>query len=381
MCIRDRSTSGKPVAGSYSQSASALSGVDAGNYAFSGIATPTPNYTISPAPLTLTAATDSRPYNGTTSSSGAPTVTSGQVFSGDTLIGLSQVFESKNVLGTNQSRLNVSGYTLSDGNSGNNYVVSLAVATGTITTAPLTISAVIDNRVYDGTPNSNGLPVISAGSVFGPDTLGNLSQSFTSPNALGSGNSTLAVSPSYTLSDGNAGNNYSVTLATAPGTITPAAITVAFNGDQPVFNPSTGTVPGPNVFFGRFQGVTGPDLGKVGVMVSDISYGLEGATQATGETPAGPGSGPPRVALVGEEAGNYVVSTVTVNSGGRSVTYPVTNLPDSRAATVSREQGSSGIAQRLNVVVDSSQQQTLSTEQIQVLLGQARQRIQQGGAP
>jgi hypothetical protein len=59
----------------------------------------------------------------------------------------------------------------------------------------------------------------------------------------------------------------------------------------------------------------------------------------------------------------------------------VTNLPDSRGASASREQGSSGIAQRLNLVVDSSQQQTLSTEQVQALLGQVMQRIQQGGAP
>ena len=307
-------------------------------------------------------------------------MTSGQVFSGDTLTGLSQVFQSKNVLGTNQSTLNVSGYTLSDGNSGNNYAVSLATATGTITPAPLTISAVTDNRVYDGTTNSNGLPVISAGSVFGPDTLGNLSQSFTSRNALGAGNSTLAVNPGYTLSDGNAGNNYAVTLATAPGTITPAAITVAFNADQPVFNPGTGTVSVPTLIYGQFQGVTGPDSGKVALVISDTSSGLEGASQPTGET-AGTGSAPPRVALVGEEAGNYVVSTVTVNSGGRTVTYPVTNLSDSRGATASREQGSTGIAQRLNLVVDSSQQQTLSTEQVQALLGQVMQRIQQGGAP
>ena len=374
------SLSGKPIVGNYSQSASGLTGADAGNYAFSGFTTATPNYSINKAALTLTAATDSRSYNGTTSSIGTPTVTSGQVFSGDTLTGLSQVFQSKNVLGTNQSTLNVSGYTLSDGNSGNNYAVSLATATGTITSAPLTISAVTDNRVYDGTTNSNGLPVISAGSVFGPDTLGNLSQSFTSRNALGAGNSTLAVNTNYTLSDGNAGNNYAVTLATAPGTITPAAITVAFNADQPVFNPATGTVSVPTLIYGQFQGVTGSDSGKVSLVISDTSSGLEGASQPTGET-AGTGSAPPRVALVGEEAGNYVVSTVTVNSGGRTVTYPVTNLSDSRGATASREQGSTGIAQRLNLVVDSSQQQTLSTEQVQALLGQVMQRIQQGGAP
>jgi hypothetical protein len=244
--------------------------------------------------------------------------------------------------------------------------------------APLTISAVSDSRVYDATTNSSGVPVISAGTLFSPDSASNLSQSFTSRNALGTGNSTLVVNPDYTLSDGNGGNNYAVTLATASGTITPAAVTVAFNADQPVFNPATASVTVPSLFFGQFQGVTGADSGKVALVVSDTSSGLEGATQPTGETPA---SSPPQVALVGEEAGNYVVTTVTVTSGGQTVSYPVTNLPDGRAASTSREQGSSGIAQRLSLVVDASQQQTLGPEQVQALLRQARQSIQQGGAP
>jgi len=223
--------------------------------------------------------------------------------------------------------------------------------------------------------------VISAGSLFGPDSASNLSQSFTSRNALGAGNSTLVVNPDYTLNDGNGGNNYAVTLATAPGTITPAAVTVAFNADQPVFNPATGSVTVPSLFWGQFQGVIGPDNDKLGVVVSDFSSGFEGATQSTGETPTGLGTVSPGVVFVGEEAGNYVVTTVTVTSGGQTVSYPVTNLPDGRAASTSREQGSSGIAQRLNLVVDSSQQETLGPQQVQALLRQARQSIQQGGAP
>src|SRR6185369_1489847 len=48
--------------------------------------------TITQAPLTISAATDSRQYNGTTVSAGTPTVTSGTVYAvgGDSLTGLSQ---------------------------------------------------------------------------------------------------------------------------------------------------------------------------------------------------------------------------------------------------------------------------------------------------
>jgi uncharacterized repeat protein (TIGR03803 family) len=109
--------------------------------------------TITKAPLTISAATDSRRYNGSTSSSGVPTLTAGQVFSGDTLSGLSQMFDSKNVLGTNQSTLKVSGgYTLSDGNNGNNYAVSLSTASGTITQLDLPVTGLVaNNKVYDAT--------------------------------------------------------------------------------------------------------------------------------------------------------------------------------------------------------------------------------------
>jgi len=260
--------------------------------------------TITPAPLTISAATDSRIYNGTSSSSGAPAVTSGQVFSGDTLSGLSQVFGSKNVLGANQSTLSVNNsYTLADGNSGNNYAVTLATAPGTINTAPalvtansgstvyngaiqsisgfsasglvggetsadltgvsagasgrnagsytstasgtaanynlsfsdglftitpapLTISAATDSRIYNGTSSSSGAPAVTSGQVFSGDTLSGLSQVFGSKHVLGTNQSTLSVNNSYTLVDGNSGNNYVVTLATAPGTITPLDLPV-----------------------------------------------------------------------------------------------------------------------------------------------------------
>ncbi|MFN7873170.1 MAG: YDG domain-containing protein [Cyanobacteriota bacterium] len=148
------STSGKPIIGSYSQSASGLTGADAGNYSFlGGFTTATPNYTISKAPLTISAVTDSRVYDGTTSSSAAPTVTSGELFKGDILTGLRQVFDIKDVLGTNQSTLKVStDYTLTDGNNGNNYAVSLATASGTITPLDLPVTGLVAlDKVYDAT--------------------------------------------------------------------------------------------------------------------------------------------------------------------------------------------------------------------------------------
>ena len=72
------------------------------------------------------------------------------------MTGLSQAFGSKNVMGWGPWTLSVTGYTVLDGNSGADYTVTLATATGTITPASLTITACSDSRVYNGTTSSTG---------------------------------------------------------------------------------------------------------------------------------------------------------------------------------------------------------------------------------
>ena len=105
--------------------------------------------TITPAALDISAVTDSKTYNGTTASSGTPTV--GTLYSTDTVTGLVQAFASRHVLGTNGSTLSVTGYTVNDGNSGADYTVTTHTALGTITPAALDITAVTDSKTYDGT--------------------------------------------------------------------------------------------------------------------------------------------------------------------------------------------------------------------------------------
>ena len=124
-----------------------ISGADAGNYSLtSGSAASTAD--ITPAPLALQAASGTKVYDGTTVSSGVPG-TSGLVV-GDTVSGLTQSYQSKNVLGTNGSTLLVNaGYTISDGNGGNNYAVTTNSAAGTITPAPLSITANDAQRAVD----------------------------------------------------------------------------------------------------------------------------------------------------------------------------------------------------------------------------------------
>jgi hypothetical protein len=253
---------------------------------------------ISAAPLTVTATSVSRQYNGTTTATGTPTVTAGTVYGSDVLSGLSQSFASKNVMGTGGSTLNVyGGYTLTDGNivPGNNYALTLLSAPGTITAAPLTITAVSDTRQYNGTTNSAGTPTFNPASLYGGDTLTGLTQSFASKSVYGAGLSVLNVYGGYTLADGNLvpGSNYAVNLVNASGTITKAPITAVtgitaankvydgnatatLNYGGPVF---TGIIYGHDVLTvagasGQF--VNGRNVGTGNVNINNITLGADG---------------------------------------------------------------------------------------------------------
>src|SRR4029079_13147518 len=100
---------------------------------------------------------------------------------------------------------------------------SASAAIGTITPAPLTVSAQANARVYDSTTSAAATPTISSGTLFGTDTAA-LSEVYSDKNA-GTGK-TLA--PTAVISDGNSGANYTVTLiSSTSGAITPAPLTVS----------------------------------------------------------------------------------------------------------------------------------------------------------
>src|SRR5204862_118023 len=111
---------------------------------------------ITTAPLTVTAQSDSRGYNGTTSSAVAPVITGTQYDAAGTAA--TQGYDNRNV-GTTHV-LSASGLVMNDGNSGNNYAITYvpSAATGVITTAPLTVTAQSDSRGYNGTTSSAVAP-------------------------------------------------------------------------------------------------------------------------------------------------------------------------------------------------------------------------------
>ncbi|HET8730257.1 MAG TPA: YDG domain-containing protein, partial [Moraxellaceae bacterium] len=200
------------------------------------IAYATGTLTINKATLTLTAATNSKTYDGLTSAAAAVGVSGLQ--GTDSISGLTESYLSKNVLGTNGSTLAVNGgYLLSDGNGGLNYTVVTNTALGTITPATLTLNAVTNTKVYDGGTSAAG--VVGVSGLLGTDSISGLTESYLSKNVLGTNGSTLAVNGGYLLNDGNGGLNYTVLTNTALGTITPATLTLSASGNTKVYDGGT----------------------------------------------------------------------------------------------------------------------------------------------
>ena len=117
---------------------------------------------IDRADLDISAVTDSKPYDGNRDSSATPSVSGLQ--GTDTVSGKQQKFQSKNVLGPNGSTLEVTAYTVNDGNSGGNYSVHPAHGHGhDHRRSPLNISAVTDTQALRRHTASSGDPDACSG--------------------------------------------------------------------------------------------------------------------------------------------------------------------------------------------------------------------------
>ena len=248
--------------------------------------------TITPATLTISATTATKIYDTTTATTVLPKVTG--LKGTDTVTGLSEAFQSKDVLGTSQSLLavNDSAITVNDGNSGNNYSVLFKTAAGTIKPATLTLTAAPDSKVYDGTTASVATPTFAG--LLGTDAVSGLTESYASKNVLGDGNSSLKVNSGYTISDGNNGHDYAVKLVAAPGTITPAALTISA-----VFNSKTYDAKAVAAAIPTVSGLFGTDTVK--------------ATEAYQS-----------IHVLGDGGSTLLVSAYKINDGNTGKNYAVT---------------------------------------------------------
>ena len=256
------------------------------------VSTTTASGTITAAPLTVAAVSDSKVYDATVSSAATPTVAG--MLGTDTLVSATQAFVSKLVLGTANSTLSVTGYSLNDGNAGANYQVHTTTAAGTISPAPLTVSGPSAvNRVYDGT-SAVGLtgqasvrPLLTDAVGVGGGGQGRLADK----NA---GVARAVAVTGYTLTGPDAGNYTVVQPLGLTATISPAPLPITgitaldkvYDGSTAVQLRGTGSVA---ALSGDAVSVAGSGVGEF----ADKSVGMAKAVSVSGFT------------LSGTDAANY----------------------------------------------------------------------------
>jgi hypothetical protein len=293
-----------------------LGGSAAGNYILATNSA-TATASINPATVTPHIGAADKTYDG----SDVATVTSqtlSGVIGGDevSLVVGSARFDNRNA-GNGKS---VSGSSLGlSGADAGNYQLSPTTAgtTAAIHALEITVSAVTDSKVYDGTAGSAGVPAISPALVGGDS--GNFTQSFDSKTA-GSGKILTATG---TVSDGNGGNNYAVSFAPDnTGDIRARALTVSAHGVSKVYDGTSGAT------------VALSDNRVGGDVLSDSYAGASFDTKdaGTGKTVSVSG-----ISVTGTDAGNYTFNTsasasaditraaLTVTADNKSRTYGLAN--------------------------------------------------------
>ena len=269
----------------------AINGSDVGNYTLSNTTAST-MADITARAITVTAATNSKIYDGTTDAAAVPTITSGSLVSGDTA-NFTESYDTKNV-GTGKT-LTPTG-SVNDGNGGNNYAVTFVATPRADHAAGHYGDGGPNTKTYDGTTTAAAVPTITAGSLAAGDTAA-LTESYDTKNA----GTAKTLTPAGSVNDGNGGNNYAVTfVADATGAITARAITVTAAANTKTYDGTTTAAAG--------RPITSGSLGSGDTATFTETYDTKNVGTGKTLTPAGSVSD-------GNGGNNYTVTFVTDTTG------------------------------------------------------------------
>jgi Tfp pilus assembly protein PilE len=140
------------------------------------------------------------------------------VVTGDqvSLVNGTAIFASKNA---GAWTVTDTGLSLSGADAGNYTVNGTATAAAEITTRPITVAAVPNVKIYDGTVSASAVSTITSGSLVAGDAVA-FSETYSTKNV----GIDETLTPSGSVNDGDGGANYCVTfVASATGTITQTA--------------------------------------------------------------------------------------------------------------------------------------------------------------
>ena len=182
------------------------------------------------------------------------------------------------------------------GSAAANYVLTQpAGLTASIGPRPLTVMAMPNNKIYDGSTSSAATPTISSGALLGGD-IANFSENYDNKN-VGTGKT---LTPFGAISDGNGGANYSVAfLSVADGTITARPLLVTATGVNKIYDDT----PSASVALSDTR-VVGDNLTEsyTSAVFDDPNVGLGKPVTVSG------------ISLSGLDAANYTFNTTTTTT-------------------------------------------------------------------
>ncbi|MCX6202662.1 MAG: YDG domain-containing protein, partial [Bacteroidetes bacterium] len=138
----------------------------------------TANFVITKLPVTLTASTNTKVYDGTISAAATPTITLGSLASGD--VGTySETYDTKSQgIGKTLTPNVISILDATSVSMVGNYSITYAIKTdGEITKKSITLTASTNTKVYDGTISAAATPTITLGSLASGD-VGTYSETY-----------------------------------------------------------------------------------------------------------------------------------------------------------------------------------------------------------
>jgi uncharacterized protein YfdQ (DUF2303 family) len=281
-----------------------LSGADAGNYTFNTVAYTTAD--ITQRALTIDVTADDKVYDGTTV---ATVSMSDDRIAGDDLnvISSGASFGDKNV-GTSKL-VSFNGLSVT-GSDADNYSYSYVYSDNTadITPYALTIGAIAQSKVYDGTTDAS--VTLGDDRIAGDDlTLSSTDADFSDKNA---GTGKTVIVSGLGLSGADAGNYTFNSVAYATADITPYALTIGATAQNKVYDGTTDA----SVTLGDDR-IAGDDLT---LSSTDADFRDNNAGTAKTLTVSG-------LSLGGTDAGNYTFNSIayaTADITPRSLTVGAT---------------------------------------------------------
>ena len=282
---------------------------------------------VTPASLAVTTSDVVKTYDGNLSVAGAtvaptPVVKAGsntQLFGNDTLNGGSYAFTDVNA-GSGNRTVTVAGVVANDGNGGANYIISYASnTTSTITPAALTVSALAQTKVYDGTMSVPSLALGTGYSVLGlvgSESLTGVTLAYANANVSRNGSGVVLNDKVITANGAVAAvgtnlANYAVSyVGNAASTITPAPLKVTLSDLSKIYDSLTSATGTP-------------------IVVADGATRLIGSATLSGGT----------FTFVSPDAGTnktVQISGVTVNDGNNGGNYAIAYVPNTNSTITRR---------------------------------------------